>query len=334
MSFGLFRNGIYTYLAEHGAELNYITGTIINDLTNKLRTSTEVVQLSATAIKGITIGWNYLDGIYDFMLGVKQLLDEKDYRQLQNKIKAFVNIFCGIQLYIFSYNPPLSNTIGDSTGTGFASPSFALATLCDLITASIDFHYILKDDLFLGWLEERVKEYNFALSKGYDTQQLIKNVRARIKVYVHGDLNKEASVRQIINSNVPAGAPEVPDPFTANLQECSKKHLERTHRIQGDLDVIYTRDRTYLIVKAVSLVGMTLLSVAHFTSPSAEVFNPVLVLGLATTTLAAAFYMLNNSEKLIDTIGALSFRFFSCVQTRVTNVQPIQNINTEDAVAL
>ena len=124
--------------------------------------------MPAQTTLGIALGWNYADSVYSITQGIRQILDEEDYRQTQNKIKGIVNIISGIEMFVFSYNPALTAALGLAGGAALASPAFALAMLCDLITATIDFYNAQKEVEFQGWLEERIKEINY-LEKRIET---------------------------------------------------------------------------------------------------------------------------------------------------------------------
>lgn len=145
----------YEYLGITAGEWNYFVFTGLNYVSTFTKAIPKPVGL------GLTLGWNYLDGIYAMGLGAIQLLDEEDYRQTQNKVKGIVNIISGVQSFLFSYNPAVTAALGLAGGAALAAPSFALAMACDLVTAAIDCYNANKEVAFEGWLEERVQEFEY-----------------------------------------------------------------------------------------------------------------------------------------------------------------------------
>lgn len=316
-----YLGGLAIYAAEHGAELNYIAGTNVSDLSAK-----HLISLSPGAQLGVSLGWNYLDGVFAIMLGVRQLMDQDDFRQKQLKAKAVLNIISGVQLFVLSYNPAITVALGLTGGAALASPSFALAMLCDLVGASIDYYNAYKEASFEGWLEERVQEVNFVekkiaqgLEKNDDVSslasrknRLLNQIESRSRVFYHKQikngekehlvakkLDKELDQLSLRNSISYRVAPTAED-FKINNEiekTCKENHV---------------RQLKNLSVKALSFVGMTLFAIAPFIAASA--CPPVLIAGLAITSVVAAYYLYRNSEFVfskVRSVGNAIHGFFS-----------------------
>lgn len=341
---------LYFYLLKHGAELNYIHGTGIDDLTTG-----HVFSLSPDVSMGIAVGWNYLDGIYSIILGLHQLFDEEDHHQMQNKAKGLLNIISGIQMFAFSYNPPLTAALGLTGATALAAPAFALSMLCDLITASIDFCNAYKEAEFSGWLDERVKEVNF-LQKRIDKieQQIADEIKkqeekneteiqssliltlqkkkkqlearqfalkmtmeTRCRVYCHDENNllktKEADIIKNTLKNLNMKGNDGGYSSIDYITPPTEHQKLKNEKIQIALNHQYEKSRTYLGIRSLSFVGMTLLAIAPFVSSAA--FPPLLITGLAIITIVGSYYFLKNSEKIINTLGemkkTIQHRFFN-----------------------
>lgn len=312
MIWKFYKNGFYLYVAEHGPELNYIVGTIINTLTDKIRSNGSVIKLSPLALTGVTVSWNYIDAIYGNMLAINQFADWSNYHLKQNILKGVVTVLSGIQAFVFTYNPPLCRAIGLKRGTSLAGSSFALSTLFDLSNTSLDFYYAIKETYFKGWLDERISELNFSQGKGFDTKELIENMSSRCKAYVNNDPDRLSQIIQLLKLRVPDTVSL--ELLIKDLDKVSIEHKERDLRIQNEVNSAYKTNRTTLCMKGISFVGMTLLAVSGFLEQSSDSFTATLTIGLALTTLVASDYCVKNIEIAQDTVGSIANRFFSAIR--------------------
>ena len=311
MVYTLFHNKFYLYLSEHGPEFNYIAGTLITDLTN-LKDSPRYFQLSQPARIGIIVGWNYLDAVFDFLYAVSLFTNNTDYRHWSNKIKGIINILEGIELFLLSYNLPLNQALGLKEATSLAGISFVLAMVGDFVMASIDFHYVFKETQLMGWLIEKVKEYQFAQIHSLDTTQLVKDIRARCKTYVAGDVVKANTITQLLQhllaDDMEKGAPL--ELFIDKLVLVSNKHKDRDKCIQENMDQACKLNRTFLMMKTLSTAGMTLLAVAGFLDNATDEYSSTFATGLIITSVVGSYYFISNAERLTDTVGHAYNRFF------------------------
>lgn len=129
-----FISGIPAELLVAGAEANYIAGTSLSYLVDFDKALPSHMPL------GLSLGWNYADAICAIGLGLQQLLGEQQKYKMRTKAKGLLNIISGVQLFLLSYNPPLTLALGIPAGVTLAAPSFALAMGIDLVTAAIDFY--------------------------------------------------------------------------------------------------------------------------------------------------------------------------------------------------
>lgn len=312
-------------LSANGAEGNYVVGVALTDLL-----AADAFKIPNSASLGITVGWNYGDAIFAIALGLYQLFDADDYRQVQNKTKGLLNILSGVQLFALSYNPALTAVIGLSGGAALAGPSFALAMLCDLVTASIDYANAYKEVTFEGWLDERVKEINFVVKKLKKVEEQTKNEnlsehqlsklqlkneelkkkkdflieqvssRSRVYCYENNALNQEKEKKvQVLLQNLDVSAKEI---LLKNIKEKpTQKDFSFDENKQAALTQHYKESRRNLCIKAFSFVGMTLLAVLPFVAAGA--CPPVLIPALAVISLVAAYYLVKHSEKIVDTVS-------------------------------
>ncbi|OGT47034.1 MAG: hypothetical protein A3E83_04105 [Gammaproteobacteria bacterium RIFCSPHIGHO2_12_FULL_41_20] len=315
------------YVVEYGTDWNYSIGTAINDAA-----AIPTVILPAQTTLGIALGWNYADSVYSITQGIRQILDEEDYRQTQNKIKGIVNIISGIEMFVFSYNPALTAALGLAGGAALASPAFALAMLCDLITATIDFYNAQKEVEFQGWLEERIKEINY-LEKRIETlrekimrpssnektdflndstlqtidylakeklrlidkrNQLIAVMQSRCRVYCHDTTvsTDEQTARATWVKQTLDGLTEKSISIDYQSKPTDIDTRINNH-VQSQLTKQYQESRNNLAMKALSFVGMTLLAVGTFVA-----CPPLLIVGLVVTSIVAAYYLYKNKERI------------------------------------
>ncbi len=106
---------LFKALSEIKPELNYVIGVQTGTLAKA-----KLINLPDSLSQGITLGWNYSDGICSLLSAGLSLLDE-DSASCEKRLKAFFQVAPGLQLIaLTAYNP-----------TRYAAPSFALATLAD-----------------------------------------------------------------------------------------------------------------------------------------------------------------------------------------------------------
>lgn len=315
-------NPFFSFLANHGAEVDYFVGTGFNTLTSGINNNALALNLSADALTGITIGWNYFDALYDFMLALTQILDDRKYRQSLNKIQATLNIISGIQLATLSYNPPLTDALGLSSPTDLASSSFAFSALFDLIVAAIEFYNANKERAFNGWLNERIKELVFTIRKNYEAEHLIENIRTRAKVYVAGDLARKDTIHQVLSHHL--GAEDgVMVALKEGIEQLTAKHRIQNEMMQKELDQAYKESRTNLLLKTASFIAMTLLAINHFQDKTTDSADRTLIWGLGLSTFVAAAYLTYNIDRLMDTVGNYSHRFFAAAPSRANLAGPV-----------
>jgi hypothetical protein len=311
-------------------EVNYYTFTLVNVLNSPALNAIKLTGVVSDTI--LPTLWNYLDGACALSVGLSQLLDEDNHRQIQMKTKGILNIISGIQLFVLSYNPPLAAALGVSgVPAVLAGASFALAMLIDLITASIDFYNAFKEQEINGWLEETSREYDFisqrmaTLQAENDTlstvtwttaqtlwetnnqkiqaletkqQTLLKTLKARYKIHQAAlSENQKASLQ----------------PWLGNLQlweeepiTAEERHLDS--QIQRDLNANFQKAKDTLMVRAASFIGMSLLAVgtlALFTQcPPA-----IPVIGLAITVVVASIYLYRHQQEIGHFLQS-TFSFF------------------------
>ena len=310
------------YIFEKGAEWNYVVGVPLNFAMDFTKSVSPNVAL------GITLGWNYLDGLYALGMGILQLCDKDNYRQAQTKAKGVLNIISGIQLFVFSYNPALTAALGLTGGAALAGPSFALAMACDLIAACIDFCNALKENDILGWMEERTKEYEYNRKRIETLKQekgdsenkklneklnalkeknlsLKKDIDVRSKVYcesaIYSNLAKQDKINKLQNIFAASGYQE----YNFNFAMLTKEDVETDSQIQNQLKKTLNSNTATMIFKVASFIGMTLLAISAF------VACPYLLpIGLAIVGLVAAAYLIRNSHEIISTVKN-HFGFFS-----------------------
>lgn len=329
----IFQNKLFLYLGEHGPELDYIIGTTITDLTN-LKNSASSTQLSPAMITKVIVGWNYLDAIFNFMFSISLFTNTTDYRYNYNVVKGIINVLGGIELFVFSYNPPLNAALKLKDGIALAGTAFAIGTAGDVICASIDFQKYYKEYNFPGWLDEQIKAYKYALAHDLDTKQLVKDIRNRCKAYINADPIKAHSITRLLNqqfSNKSDNQDSI-DRLTLNLETVNSKNKIRDQWIQEQVEEAYKKNRTFLGVKIISMVGMTLLAVAGFlentsNNPNNNAYSTTLTFGLALTTFVGCYYSLMNSQRLANQVGEMYHRFFPA-QNEITLIE-LEEIRTE-----
>lgn len=330
----LFKNDFFVYFAEHGSELDYIVGTILNDLTNRLKGSSSDIQLSDTAKTGVVIWWNYMDGLFDFMLALNQFTDTSNYRYRQNVIKGILNTVAAVQLYVFTYNPPLSKAMGMKGDTPLAGIVFAISTFTDFLCALFDFYNAYKETSILGWLDEKIKEVLFAHAKGHESKALVKDIRARSKAYVGKDLEKNNQLMTFFTEKFPNDTEHgfLFVKITSSLDTVRFKHRERDLDIQNEVNQVYRANRTSISMKGMSLTGMVLLAVASFVDLASNNYPIFMTLGLASTTLVASYYFILNAERIADKAGSMFHRFFQSNCSRTVTNEPKESLELPNLV--
>lgn len=306
----------YRYLGTRGTEWNYTFGAPLSIYT-QIQTAFQVsTPISPAAGLGISVGWNYLDGICDINQGLFQLFDEEDYRQSQNKVKGVINIISGLQSFLLSYNPVLTAAIGLSGGAALAPAAFAIALFADVVIAAIDFHNANKESEFEGWLDEcakniaykqqRIKEFELKLKSpcalGNNENRYI---TAKIKVlnseiekiwqdiYARSRVHCNKTSREfipILESHLTV-TPEMKQQLTGNLQP---DDLKKDEEIQKRLTKNFNDNAFNLAFKAASFVGMALIALS-------PLCPALLIVGLILTACVAAFYIYKHKIDISDT---------------------------------
>ncbi|KTD31157.1 hypothetical protein Lmor_2764 [Legionella moravica] len=331
----IFKNRIFLYFGEHGPELDYIVGTTITDLTN-LKNSASNTQLSPATITKIIVGWNYLDAIFNFMFATSLFADTTDYRYRYNVVKGIINVFEGIELFVFSYNPPLNSALNLEGGIALAGTAFALGMVADVVCASLDFHKIYRESCFPTWLEEQLKAYQYAVAHGFDTKELIKKIRTRCKAHINGNPFVANVISNVLKNQLltdPENPLSIID-LTHNLDSVETKHKIKDQWMQEQLEEAYKRNRTFLGVKITSMIGMILLAVSGFlenASDNKDSYPILLTFGLALTTFVGCYYSLVNAERLVNQASTMYHRFFP-VSKNETNVVELEEIRSELAI--
>jgi len=310
-AYKILENGIIVYLADHGSELDYFVGTWFNCLTAKIANNEAVITLSPTATIAITVGWNYLDGLYDFILAAKELAEKRNYRQTYNKIQAALNIFTGVQLFVLSYNPILTTFLGLANATDLAGSSFALSTFFDWLVAGIELYNTYRELSYNPWLHERLTELNFKLKHGHQAEELIEKIRLRCKNQISKKPEQHQHIAQTIQNRIPHYHADVRNQLTDNLTTRTRVHKVQNQQLETQLRQAFVDSRTNFTLKTLSFLGMTLLAVNHFLEESTQAASQTLIIGLATTTYVAAAYAAYNNDRLYNGIGMLYNRFFS-----------------------
>lgn len=133
---------------------------VSGDVSQSLTDTAQAMSMPNMASLGISVGFNYLDGLINIISGVTLIMDEEDCHVTQNKTKGIAQIIAGALALAVSYNPALEAAVGLGAGA-FAGPAFAFMTLVDLINSSVDFYDASKKVSMEGWLDEQVKEINY-----------------------------------------------------------------------------------------------------------------------------------------------------------------------------
>lgn len=227
-------NRVYTFFSDEGAEWNYSLFVSEGDLA-----AGGVIQ-PPSAVGNIVfpVVWNFLDAIYAIFAAAKQLLDEDDYHQTQNKVKAVCNILSGVQMLVLSYNPALSAALHLSGASALASPAFAIAMAADLVSATIDFCNAAKEVEFEGWLEERLKEADFFEERIQKLNKKIKDEEEKLE-----KLRKEIQEDEISSFKIKEGKL---DKIRQKISALENKKTELANLKQKPLlDAIGSRCRVY-----------------------------------------------------------------------------------------
>jgi hypothetical protein len=305
------------------SEINYVGFTALTILSNPNVNQVKLSPQMAGMV--VPVLWGYLDGACAMVVGMEQLLNEDDYRQTQLKIKGMLNIFSGMQLFALSYNPALVAALGITGGpAALAGGAFALSTLVDVITTSIDYCNACKEQNIEGWFDERIKEYTFickkitTLEKELEALQLlpeednlfINDIQKELQALrlrqtcIKNDVQCRWKVNQ--NTITSASKDELKKVFEQplNMGEITAAERVRDHEIQSALNKSLVNAKTQLAIKVASFVGIALLAVATFalvtTCPP-----QVVLLGLAITTVVAAAYLSNHQKNIRQQLDTL-----------------------------
>jgi len=283
--------------------------------------------LSSGASTGITLGWNYLDGLFDFFLAAKHFHDIKDYRRTQHKTQGILSVLCGVQLFVLSYNPLVTTYVGLDSETSLAASSFALAALLDLCVAILEFYNVKKEMEFQGWLDTQVKKLVYTIHHEHQQDELIRDIHSCATDYIATYPNRLAQVKNTLTNNLPLDHPGV-NHMINNLDVPTEAQTERSRQVQLQLNQTYKANRTNLTLKAASFVGMTLLAITRFLDDTSSSANVTLVMGLALSTYVAAAYLAYNSDRLMNNIGHYSNRFFTLCRPADESVSVPQQLAT------
>lgn len=302
----------FKFFSDHGAELNYIVGTFLNDMTNRVKKNDTLIQLNETSRVSVVVGWNYLDGFYNFMQAFKLYADKDNYHYHESLFKASINLFSGIQLYTFSYNPALTDALKLRDPSSFAGVSFFVAMVVDLISASLDFKHMHRETTFEGWLDEKLHVYYDGFKKARDVDELGRDIRARCKAFVAHYPDRKKSLKFFIKSRMPADIEQHGCSLLLKNLSCEEaKHKLRDHELALEINLRNRHYRTQLLIKAASAIGMGCLAIAGFYSDTnSDAYIMAMVIGLALTNVVASWYTIKNSERLADSVGH-RFDFFS-----------------------
>ncbi|TAL61406.1 MAG: hypothetical protein EPN84_07960 [Legionella sp.] len=304
----VLENRLFHFCADHGSEIDYIVGTLLNNLEAAIFQNKPLFQFSKAANIGITVGWNYFDAVFDVFGAFKQLTDTRSYRRTQSKIQASLNIISAIQLFSLSYNPLLTTYVGLANETDLAASSFAFSALFDLFVAALEFYNTKKEMEFKGWLDEKIKQLIYTILHGHDNKELIKDIHSLTSTQINRNPHKHGSIKLFLEQKLP------PNPITqqlvGSLEQHNEGHSERSRRLHAQLVQAHKDSRVNLNLKIASFLGMTFLAVSRFLDSSTDAANTTLVLGLGFSTYVASAYFAYNSERVIETVSYYSGKFF------------------------
>ena len=274
---------LYDYLGCAGGEWNYVLGVLLNGI-NTIKT------FPLSALRGITLGWNYLDAVYAMIAGVLQWSDQDSHERLANKIKGTLNIFSGIQLFAFSYNPPLCIALGLGSSIALAGSSFAVAMLIDAIVAAIDCYRAYQLTTFSGWQAAKQQELDHKKIQCKKLEDKLNLLTSNIDQDEEKNLQTEDSDQiKYLKAKTTLLNKQIKD-IDAEWQLTENEYQ---NDCQQKLATHYHQHVINLVFKTTSFIGMALLAVTSFvTCP------PLFITGLALVSIVAAYYLYKNGSHL------------------------------------
>lgn len=263
--------------------------------------------ISTRVCSGITLGWNYWDGALAIANGIYILRDKNNYHTTQRKILGGLNLFSGVQLFAFTYNPALSSAFA------FAQLSFALAMWVDFIGATLACRNAYEQITFSGWqkcLHNQITHIQAQLEKlegtaisdngYYDGQPYGEKVKRlewlEEKGLTHFSKYTPEKIRQ---------KKEAIDQLRRHYDTLLHKYKSTDERqwkvlYEQPLKSVFVEASKLLCAKLVSAVAMTLIAV---TCPH--------IVGTILTLAVAAYYLARNAPRIYNYTARQFSRLFT-----------------------
>lgn len=301
--------------------------TDVNEHVDAAYASTYTVGVTASTITSVTsmptiggfilsLGWNYIDAIGMIAKSV-HTLTEREYSHKSRYLKSAINIIGALQAFALTYMPPLTSALGVGP-LAFAGPAFALEELAGALSKAIDLYHIVKEQEYSGWLTSKIKEVNRLMKRvnklnlkmlkqsshqadrqielrelGEKIETLIQQMISRSRVYLKDhreDNDKINHSFQQLHTNVN---------LEKIIDECHQAiqadDIMLDTKLSNDLKIKFKSERIDLILRVLSVIGMSLIAVSGFVGPAAPA---LLIPGLVLVSIVACYQIHKHRDEI------------------------------------
>lgn len=288
----------------------YIAGVIATDLTSMTDPIKGAPDFLGT-INGHSVVndiWNFVDGFCNLATVGQLCMDEDTYHPAK-KLKIGLNLIAGIGLIAFTDNARMNALAGIAGCNHFAAPVFALATLCDLLSAALDYYYSTEKgflEAMIGkveFLQNRIKKLSSDDARVARFQAEKKDLLEKIKSVCRVYYQKEEDYQQFVDGQLSrldnilredVHEPEIVfnDFKIAPSDDDTKLHAQ----VENSRKKIHKANTIKLMTKSLSFAGMltqclpTILLFAGATSWCPIASLAITITSLLLITLVACAY--------------------------------------------
>lgn len=286
----------------------YIAGVIATDLT-----AIKGAPDCSGTINGHSVVnevWNFVDGFCNLAIVGQLCMDEDTYHPAK-KLKIGLNLIAGIGLVAFTDNAKMNALAGIAGYNHFAAPVFALATLCDLLSAALDYYYSTQKgflEAMIGkveFLQNRIKNLrpDDARVTQFETEkkELLDKIKSVCRVYYKKDGDYQQFVDEQVTrlDGILQQNPDEPQIDADNFKIApSSDDIKLYRQVESSRKVIHKADTLKLITKSFSFAGML-----------TQCLPTILLLSAATSWCPMASLAITITSLLLITLVACAYAY-------------------------
>ncbi len=303
----------------HHADMNeHVDAAYASTYTVGVTASTITSVTSMPTVGGyiLSLGWNYIDGVGLVAKGL-HTLTEREYSHKSRYLKSAINILGALQAFALTYMPPLTEALGVGP-LALAGPAFALEEVAGALSKAIDLYHIVKEQEYSGWLTAKIKEVNRLMKRvnklnlklmkksshhaenqdeirelGEKIETLIQQMISRSRVYLQEHRQDDDKINHSFQQlHMDINLEKI-------IDEChhaiKADDIMLDTKISDELKKKFKAERIDLILRVLSVIGMSLIAVSGFVGPAAPA---LLIPGLVLVSTVACYQLHKHRDEI------------------------------------